>query len=86
MLNAKGRNMESSDRASIQPFAFAPAIGAAFGLFLVLGSIAVSATSFQAFFSLGGLIIVAGGVVAEVRHERPSFVVDDHVVQVGAHE
>lgn len=64
MLNVKGRNMESSDRASIQPFAFAPAIGAAFGLFLVLGSIAVSATSFQAFFSLGGLIIVVGGVVA----------------------
>ena len=56
--------MESSDRASIQPFALAPAIGAAFGLFLVLGSIAVSATSFQAFFSLGGLIIVVGGVVA----------------------
>ena len=64
MLNVKGRNMASSDKASIQPFAFAPAISAGFGLFLVVGSIAVSATSFQAFFSLGGLIIVVGGVVA----------------------
>lgn len=46
------------------PFARAPVAGAAFGGLIVLGCIAVSANSLLAFFSLGGLIIVGGGVIA----------------------
>ena len=42
----------------------APVLGAAFGLLLVLGSIVVSAHGFLAFFSLEGLMIVVGGVMA----------------------
>jgi chemotaxis protein MotA len=38
--------------------------GAAFGGLIVLGCIAMSATSLLAFFSLGGLVIVVGGVLA----------------------
>ncbi len=39
-------------------------IGAAFGLVIVLSAIAVGAQGVQAFFSLGGLIIVVGGVIS----------------------
>jgi chemotaxis protein MotA len=39
-------------------------LGAAFGLLLVLGSIVISAHGFLAFFSLEGLLIVVGGVMA----------------------
>jgi chemotaxis protein MotA len=46
------------------PFARAPVLGAAFGLLLVLGSIVISAHGFLAFFSLEGLMIVVGGVMA----------------------
>ncbi len=42
----------------------APVMGAAFGLLLVLGSILISAHGFLIFFSLEGLIIVVGGVMA----------------------
>lgn len=42
----------------------APVLGAAFGLILVLGSIVMSAHGFLAFFSLEGLMIVVGGVMA----------------------
>src|SRR5208283_6050804 len=50
--------MESS------PYARAPVMGAAFGLLLVLGSIVMSAHGFLAFFSIEGLMIVVGGVMA----------------------
>jgi chemotaxis protein MotA len=46
------------------PYAWAPVTGAVFGLLLVLGSIAISAHGFLAFFSLEGLLIVVGGVMA----------------------
>lgn len=46
------------------PFARAPVAGAVFGGLIVLGCVAVSANSLLAFFSLGGLIIVGGGVIA----------------------
>src|SRR5208283_4515326 len=46
------------------PYARAPVMGAAFGLLLVLGSIVISAHGFLAFFSLEGLLIVVGGVMA----------------------
>jgi len=39
-------------------------MGAAFGLLLVLGSIVIGAHGFLAFFSLEGLLIVVGGVMA----------------------
>ena len=45
-------------------YARAPVMGAAFGLLLVLGSIVISAHGFLAFFSLEGLMIVVGGVMA----------------------
>jgi chemotaxis protein MotA len=47
-----------------QPYAIASIIGAAFGLIIVLSAVAVSAHGLQAFFSLGGLIIVVGGVIS----------------------
>ena len=46
------------------PYARAPVMGAAFGLLLVLGSIVMSAHGFMAFFSVEGLMIVVGGVMA----------------------
>ncbi|MGA3115219.1 MAG: MotA/TolQ/ExbB proton channel family protein [Syntrophobacteraceae bacterium] len=46
------------------PYARAPVMGAAFGLLLVLGSIVMSAHGFLAFFSVEGLMIVVGGVMA----------------------
>jgi len=42
----------------------APVMGAIFGVLLVLGSIVMSAHGFLAFFSLEGLMIVVGGVIA----------------------
>ncbi len=45
-------------------YARAPVMGAAFGLLLVLGSIVMSVHGFLAFFSLEGLMIVVGGVMA----------------------
>ena len=46
------------------PYARAPVMGAAFGLLLVLGSIVMSAHGFMAFFSVEGLMVVVGGVMA----------------------
>ncbi|MDP9128343.1 MAG: MotA/TolQ/ExbB proton channel family protein [Pseudomonadota bacterium] len=48
----------------LQTYAKAPVLGAAFGSLIVLGAIILSAHSFLAFFSLGGLMIVLGGVIA----------------------
>jgi len=45
-------------------YGWAPVMGAAFGLLLVLGAIVISAHGFLAFFSLEGLLIVVGGVMA----------------------
>jgi chemotaxis protein MotA len=45
-------------------YARAPIIGAGLGLLLVLGSIILTARSLFAFFSLEGLFIVVGGVIA----------------------
>jgi chemotaxis protein MotA len=46
------------------PLALASVLGAAFGCVLVLACVALSAGSLLAFFSLGGLVIVVGGVIA----------------------
>ena len=51
-------------RSNAQPFARAPIIAGAAGFFLVLASIIWSAQNFLAFFSLEGLFIVVGGVIA----------------------
>lgn len=48
----------------LRPYARPPVIGAAFGFLLVMSAIVVSSRSFLAFFSLGGLMIVVGGVIA----------------------
>src|ERR1700733_995872 len=49
---------------ALKPYARPPVIGAAFGFLLVLSAIILSSHSFMAFFSLGGLMIVVGGVIA----------------------
>jgi chemotaxis protein MotA len=56
--------LKIAEPPSPSPYARAPVIGAAFGLLLVLGSIAVSTRGVLAFFSLEGLLIVVGGVMA----------------------
>jgi chemotaxis protein MotA len=51
--------------ASARPrYARAPLLGAGFGLFLVLSPMLLGARGFLILFSLGGLMIVVGGVVA----------------------
>jgi chemotaxis protein MotA len=54
----------NSSGSSRQPYARAPLIGAAFGLLLLLSPIALGARGILLFFSLGGLVIVVGGVIA----------------------
>lgn len=51
-------------RLELSSYKRAPVLGAAFGLLLVVGSIAISAHGLLAFFSLEGLMIVVGGVLA----------------------
>jgi chemotaxis protein MotA len=50
--------------ASASPYARPPIVGAGFGLLLVLGPIALGARGLLILFSLGGLAIVVGGVIA----------------------
>jgi chemotaxis protein MotA len=50
--------------ASQPALARAPMIGGAFGCLLVLSPIVLGAHGFLIFFSLGGLVIVVGGVIA----------------------
>ena len=57
-------NMQEFSRSGVQPYSRAPIIGAACGFLLVLFSIILSSHSFLAFFSLEGLMIVVGGVIA----------------------
>ncbi len=49
---------------SLGPYAGAPAIAVAFGLVFIIGSIILSTRDVFAFFSLEGLVIVLGGVIA----------------------
>lgn len=56
--------MPTSSNPPLPPYARAPVTGAAFGFLIVASSIALSARSFQAFFSLAGLVIVVGGVIS----------------------
>jgi chemotaxis protein MotA len=57
-------NTREFPRSGAQPYSRAPIIGAACGFLLVLCSIILSSHSFLAFFSLEGLMIVVGGVIA----------------------
>ena len=68
--------MEQRDRRP-KPFAAASITGAVFGLIIVFSAVTMSTHGLEAFFSLGGLLIVVGGVVssafmsyesADVRH------------------
>jgi len=47
-----------------QPYARGPVVGASFGLLILLSPIAFSAHGFLVLFSLAGLIVVLGGVIA----------------------
>ena len=55
-----------------RPFARASVIGALIGVLIVATCIVLSADSLSAFFSVGGLIIVVGGVVAVAFMSFPS--------------
>jgi chemotaxis protein MotA len=57
-------NTQGFPRSGAQPYSRSPIIGAACGFLLVLSSIILSSHSFLAFFSLEGLMIVVGGVIA----------------------
>jgi chemotaxis protein MotA len=59
-------------------------LGAAFGCLIVLAPMALSAHSFQAFFSLGGLVIVVGGVIAVAFMSFQAEDVHDALGAVGA--
>ncbi len=50
-------------RAAIQPYLRAPIIGAAFGILMVLSPIIMGGHIYLMLFSLGGLVIVVGGVI-----------------------
>ncbi len=73
--------MQESPRTSEsnQPLSLAALCGVAFGLFIVLCSALLSSRSPMAFFSLEGLLIVVGGVIAvafmsfEAEHVRASL-------------
>ena len=54
------------------PYGRAPVLGACFGALIVLSAIALSAHNLLAFFSLGGLFIVVGGVMAVAFMSFPS--------------
>ena len=56
--------MRTSSDVSPPPYAKGPVTGASFGLFILLCPIAFSANGFLVLFSLTGLVIVAGGVIA----------------------
>jgi chemotaxis protein MotA len=56
--------MRTSTGQSAQPYARGPVAGAAFGLLVMLSPIAFSAHGFLVLFSVAGLVIVLGGVIA----------------------
>src|SRR5579864_3638430 len=56
--------MKAISKFPKKTYARGPVMGATFGALLVLISIALSAHGFLAFFSLEGLMIVGGGVIA----------------------
>jgi len=56
--------MQNLVRRSLELFARAPLVGLAAGFALVLGAVMLSTGSLFAFFSIEGLVIVVGGVVA----------------------
>jgi chemotaxis protein MotA len=66
--------MSKKSNPSIPVYARPPVIGAAFGVLLVLSPILLGAHGFLIFFSLGGLVIVVGGVIAVA---FMSFAADD---------
>ena len=51
-------------RRFIESYARAPVMGVAFGFLFILGTIVLSTHSLLAFFSIEGLVIVVGGVIA----------------------
>jgi chemotaxis protein MotA len=65
-LNMTGHISETLDvrNSCDPPYASVPVMGAAFGFLIVVSSVVLSAHSFQAFFSLAGLVIVVGGVIS----------------------
>ena len=51
-------------RRYLEPFIRAPVLGLACSFLLLLGAVALSTHSLLAFFSIEGLVIVVGGVIA----------------------
>jgi chemotaxis protein MotA len=56
--------MPHDDAKSMKRYSRAPAIGVALGFLCILGSIALTTQSLLTFFSIEGLVIVVGGVIA----------------------
>jgi len=56
--------LSQRSRFSLRNYLRAPIVGAGFGLLLVLSPILLGTHGFLIFFSLGGLLIVVGGVIA----------------------
>jgi chemotaxis protein MotA len=56
--------MSISSDTQVQPYARGPVAGAVFGLTIVLSPIVFSAHGFLVLFSMAGLVIVLGGVIA----------------------
>jgi chemotaxis protein MotA len=74
VLSPERSAMKTSAKAPVKAYAREPVMGACFGVLLVLSAIALNAHSFLAFFSLEGVMIVGGGVVAVA---FMSFAADD---------
>ncbi len=64
ILQVKDPDMRTDSDPSPQPYSSGPVAGAVFGMTIMLSPVAFSAHGFLVFFSLAGLIIVLGGVIA----------------------
>jgi chemotaxis protein MotA len=64
VFNPKDTHMGPNFELTLQPYARGPAAGALFGVTVVLSPIVFSAHGFLLCFSLAGLVVVLGGVVA----------------------
>jgi chemotaxis protein MotA len=64
--HSKDLDMRTTSGESYQPYSRGPLAGAIFGVAIMLSPVVFSAHGFLVLFSLAGLVIVVGGVVATV--------------------
>jgi chemotaxis protein MotA len=63
-FSAAKEAMRGFSRRYLEPYARAPLVGIGLGFLFILGAIALSTHSLLAFFSIEGLVVVVGGVIA----------------------